>query len=212
MKRKNNILISNQEQYETELFLKDQLERGFNPRFMISFHYLHPSEMCWRTYETKNAYGFGDRIGFRSIYGFWNEVEMDKGMESRRNDYDCIIEDTYQIKNVLLKSLYGIKRLDKDWKNDLPNLFFFHEKGKTKLQYHTHLLMPETKVSNDINDLYDIFNTSIRKKRKCFSKWKRIHIREIDSPKKALSYLNKETNKFHNSLDYENSIFILPKT
>lgn len=210
--KENNILISNQEQHETELFLQDQLERGFNPRFMISFHYLHPSEMCWRTYETCNAYGFGNRIGFKSLYGFWKEVEMDKGMEHRRNDYESIIEDTSQIKNVLLKSLYGIKRLDKEWKYNFPNLFFFHEKGKSKLQYHTHLLMPETKVSNDVNDLYNIFNTSIRKKRKCFSKWKRIHIREIDSPKKALSYLNKETNQFHNSLDYENSIFILPKT
>jgi hypothetical protein len=55
-----------------------------------------------------------------------------------------------------------------------------------------------------------IWNNKLKKKRKCFSKY-HIHIREIDNPTIALQYVNKETSMKHNSLDYENSHFILPK-
>lgn len=202
----------NKEKTETELFLQNQLDLGFNPKWFVSIHYLHPTENCWRKYEDIKPLGFGSRIGFKSRYGFWNEVSMDNGLNYRRNDYDSLIDDTSQVKNVILKELYGIKRLNQDWKYDFPNLFFFQEKGKVKLQYHTHLLMPQNNCKYDtIEELYNSFNITIRRKRKCFSKWKTIHIREIDNPQKALSYVNKETNKFHNSLDYENSIFILPQ-
>ena len=202
----------NQEQEETQLFLEQQLNLGFKPKWFVSIHYLHPNEMCWRKYENIKPLGFGSRIGFQSKNGFWNEVEMDNALIARRNNYDKLIEDTSQVRNVILKSLYGINRLNQVWKCELPNLFFFHEKGKTKLQYHTHLLMPEENCKfNSVEDLTSYFNSLIRKKRKCFSKWKKIHIREIDNPSKALSYVNKETNQFHNSLDYQNSIFILPK-
>ena len=57
---------------------------------------------------------------------------MDNGLNYRRNDYDSLIDDTSQVKNVILKELYGIKRLNQDWKYDFPNLFFFQEKGKSK--------------------------------------------------------------------------------
>ena len=44
-------------------------------------------------------------------------------------DEDYFIEDTGQIKNVILKELYGIKRLNQTWKYEFPNLMFFYEKG-----------------------------------------------------------------------------------
>ena len=40
-------------------------------------------------------------------------------------DEDYFIEDTGQIKNVILKELYGIKRLNQTWKYEFPNLMFF---------------------------------------------------------------------------------------
>ena len=127
---------------------------------------------------------------------------------NRRNDYDAIVEDTSQIKNIILKYMYDIKRPNQDWKYDFPNLLFFHEKGLAKRQYHTHLLMPECKYDS-IQMLEFIWNNKLKKKRKCFSKYN-IHIREIDNPSIALEYVNKETSLKHNSLDYENSHFILP--
>jgi hypothetical protein len=205
--------MKNKEQFETELFLDNQLKLGFKPKWFITYHYQHPSENVRAIRETNNPFGFQDRIGFRTYGDMWNQVSSYNNMERKRNSYDSLIEDTSQIKNCILKYLYGINRLNQEWKHEFPNLFFFHEKGKVKLQYHTHLLIPEKNCKfNSGEDLYDAFNNSIRKRRKCFSKWKQIHIREIDNPRLALSYVNKETTMEHNSLDYENSIFILPNT
>ena len=205
------LMKTNQEQDETQLFLEYQLSLGFKPKYFVSFHYYHSTETSWKTIEEKKTLDFGNRIGFKCRNGFWNEVEIDKAIDRKRNDYDCIVKDTKHIKNTILKYLYGIKRLNQTWKYEFPNLFFFHEKGKVGLQYHTHLLMPEKnlKYKNE-KDLYNYLNSNLRRKSNCFSKWKTIHIREIDSPLKAVSYVNKETNKFHNSLDYQNSHFILP--
>ena len=51
-------------------------------------------------------------------------------------------------------------------------------------------------------------NTNLRNSHKAISKWKHIHIREVDDPLKAVAYVNKETKKNHYSLDYQNSILI----
>ena len=202
----------NKEKDETQLFLEYQLKLGFKPKYFVSFHYYHSTETSWKVIEDRKPLNFGNRIGFKCKNGFWNEVEKDKSIDRRRNDYDCIVQDTRHIKNTILKYLYGLKRLNQTWRYEFPNLFFFQEKGKVGLQYHTHLLMPEKNLKyNTTNDLYNYFNSNLRKKSFCFSKWKTIHIREIDNPQIALSYVNKETNKFHNSLDYENSNFILPQ-
>ena len=111
----------------------------------------------------------------------------------------------------MLKLFYGIKRLNQTWKHNFPNLLFFHEKGKTKLQYHTHLLLPETTAYNNVEDLLDCFNTTIRKSRKCLSKWKSIDVKEIDGRDKykVIGYLIKETCSKHISFDPFNSIPIL---
>ena len=205
--------MKNKEQFETELFLDNQLKLGFKPKWFITYHYHHPSETVRQIRETNNPFGFQDRIGFKAYGDMWNQVSSYNNMERKRNSFDSLIEDTSQIKNCILKYLYGINRLNQEWKYEFPNLFFFHEKGKVKLQYHTHLLITEKNCKfNSIEDLYDVFNNSIRKRRRCFSKWKQIHIREIDNPKLALSYVNKQTAMEYNSLDYENSIFILPNT
>ena len=59
-------------------------------------YYLHPTENCEK-YEDIKPLGFGSRIGFKSRYGFWNEVSMDNGLNYRRNDYDSLIDDTSQV-------------------------------------------------------------------------------------------------------------------
>ena len=205
--------MKNNEQFETELFLDNQLRLGFNPKWFITYHYKHPSENIKAIHETNNYLGFRDRISFKTYGDIWNQVSSYNNMERMRNSYESLIKDTSQIKNCILKYLYGINRLNQEWKKEFPNLFFFHEQGKVRLQYHTHLLIPEKNCRfSNIDDLYNAFNHSIRKKRKCFSRWKQIHIREIDNPKLALSYVNKETTMKHNSLDFTNSIFILPRT
>jgi len=59
-------------------------------------------------------------------------------------------------------------------------------------------------------DLKDVFNTTIRKSRKCFSKWKNIDVTPVSNKYDILGYLNKETNSKHISFDPHNSIPIVP--
>jgi hypothetical protein len=38
------MLMKNKEQFETELFLDNQVKLGFKPKWFITYHYKHPSE------------------------------------------------------------------------------------------------------------------------------------------------------------------------
>ena len=60
--------------------------------------------------------------------------------------------------------------------------------------------------------LIDVFNTTIRNSRKCFSKWKDIDVQEVKGEDKyeVIGYLNKETNSSHLSFDPYNSILPVP--
>lgn len=214
----SNLILNNQEEYdyhiETLLFLHHQVALGFNPKWFVTFHYKHPSERYKHRRETENEFGFGDRYGMDTASTLWNEIPRYKFYERKRSDADAVEKDTYEIRNVIAKELYGIKRINH--KDKFPPIFFFHELGKVKLQYHTHLLLPELNIRNNSfnlltqskEELEDAFHNIIRHKRKCFSIWKKIHIREIDNPFTAVSYVNKETSKHHTSLDWNNSIFL----
>ena len=59
-------------------------------------------------------------------------------------------------------------------------------------------------------DLKDVFNTTIRKSRKCFSKWKNIDVKPVSNKYEIIGYLNKETNSNYISFDPHNSIPIVP--
>ena len=105
---------------------------GFDPKWMISFHYYHPVEQGTLIKETDKPLDFGDRYCFKTKRDIWKEVPYYDYLVKRRNTEEKIYEDASQIKNVILKDLYGIKRLNQKWKYEFPNLFFFHEKGKPK--------------------------------------------------------------------------------
>ena len=153
---------------------------------------------------------FGDRYGYKYFGDLWKQNYNQK----KRSNVDIIYKNSGKIRNLLLKYLYNIKRLNQTWKYNFPNLLFFHEKGNVKLQYHTHLLLPDTYLHNSKEELLDTFNTSIRLRQKCFSKWKKIDIQEVDTADKysVIGYLNKETTSKHLSFDPYNSIVPLKKT
>ena len=217
----SNIILNNQEEYEFHIqtlqFLYDEINNGFEPSYFITFHYRHPAERYKAKQETKSELGIGDRFGLSNTKSIWNEIPSYKYYDKRRNDYDLIEEDTRIIRNILVKELYGIKRFNHIDK--LPLMFFFHELGKSKIQYHTHLLIPRFNTRNNdfhlkwdsVEELEFEFNKNIRHKAKCFSSWKHIHIREVDNPHNAVSYVNKETKKDHYSIDFNNSIFTKDK-
>ena len=200
----------NQYRYDSLLYLQEQLELGFDPKWLITYHYFTPEELLKVLRETENDHGFRDRYESKNL---WNQVARDKWIKRRREELDWIIKDTSQIKNLELKHIYGVSRLNNLDKYNIPPMLFFHEKGKVNLQFHTHQLMSH--VPEEFNDqevLEHLFNKKFRKKRKCFSIWKKIDVTKVYEPKGIIDYLVKETNINHLSLDHENSRVIHPYT
>ena len=209
---------TNKYKEETVGMLLHQLESGFNPQWVITYHYTHPYERVRAIKETNKPYGYKDRINYLTGGDMWKQVERDASMMRKRKSYSSLIKDTIEIQKVILQYLYDIKHPNKYWKYKLPPLFFFHEKGRKETKndnftYHTHLILPGVKEEyNDKTTLKDIFSTSIRKRRKCFSQWKEIDVTEIYEPKGAIDYVIKETNRNHTSFDFMSSLIIHPET
>tara|TARA_B100000287_G_C20597170_1_gene766578 strand:+ start:641 stop:1378 length:738 start_codon:yes stop_codon:yes gene_type:complete len=222
--------IRNQDQYDNHMamlqYLYQQVDLGFKPKWMISIHYKHPSEKernVPEMYKGKDGLPktrWGRKIIQKGQYNpqssLWHQVAEYQHQEDRRNDRDLTEDDNKHLKNLLLKKLFGINKRSQTWKPNYPkNLLFILEKGKVKLQYHLHILLPEI-VKQQNTDFYQTLQksdiqrvlNSNREKARCLSTWKRMHVEEIDNPHNAISYLNKETTGTHCSLDDKNSILI----
>jgi len=196
----------NKERTATQQFLEKQLANGFVPKWCITYHLHHPSEMLRPVKETNNPFGHKDRYGFNS--DLWNYLLQYEYLENQRTSYDAVVRDTQKIKNIILRKGYGIKRLNQTWKYEFPKMIFAHELGKFKHSYHTHLLLPKIiNKLNSVNTIEQFFHTHMRYKVKCISRWKSTDVREIYAPCNLLSYINKETMKNINAIDYQNSNF-----
>jgi hypothetical protein len=208
-----NLIINSQVDYDYYIavlnYLYNQINLGFKPKYLVSLHYQNPAEYCRPIRETNKTLGFGDRYGYKTSTPLWNSVSWDRFVEYNRNDIDLTTKNAGKVRNLILKIIYGVKRLNRPDKYEFPNLFFFHEKGKVKLQYHTHILLPDCNYDKD--ELLDIFNTSIRERCKCLSRWKKIDITDVKYDMYGMmGYVNKETNSLHTALDPINSIPIIP--
>ena len=66
------------------------------------------------------------------------------------------------------------------------------ERGKTKVQYHLHILIPEVpgKCKQDIRKA---LMEQIKPRVKCLSRWKKPEITDIIDKYNMLGYVNKET-------------------
>ena len=208
----NKWIIKNQTQYETAQYLMEQETNEFNPCFLVTFHYYHPDEndYCHKRHNNKT----NKKRFYNSL---WKEAARDAFVRRRRLNEFELIRDHTQIKNVILKELYGVKRLNKEYKYEMPYMLFFYEKGKSKVKYHTHLLLSYTAYfksgawrRSSLETLEEVFNNRIRPKRKCFSNWKNIHIEKINDVRGALSYCNKEPTSSNYSIDYQNSNLVTP--
>ena len=202
--------IKDQKQYDHHIamlvYLQEQLELGFNPKYLITYHLKHPRDYMKPIVENEQQYGHRERVSYRGGGNLWKGVGFDKFMHQMRNDYDFTVKDNKHIKNLIYKWLYGIKVINKDTR--LPRLMYFIEKGRVKLQYHIHILLSGKMLYDKEVDITDTLNSSIRKRAKCISETKPMHCQKVDKPGVALSYLNKEMSKEHLSLDTQNSLLI----
>ena len=210
--------LTNKNKEETFKMLTHQLDNGFMPQWFITYHYYHPYERIRPLKETNKPLGYKDRYGYRTGGDMWKQVNSDARMIRKRKSLTSLSKDSIEIQRVILQHLFDIKHPNKYWKYNLPPLFFFHEKGRKKIEndnftYHTHLIMPNVNEEyNDAETLLEVFDTSIRKRRKCFSHWKKIDVREIFEPQGALDYVIKETNHTNSSFDFMASLIIHPET
>ena len=83
---------------ETLFWLLDQLKRGVEPAYFVTFHYQHPSERVKQIRETNLEEGFGDRIGFIDLCGY----KYYKYWSNKRNCEDQLSKD-FIASDMLLK-------------------------------------------------------------------------------------------------------------
>jgi len=140
--------------------LREQFLRGFRPQWMLTFHYGNPYERGWRVAEKSPRWGY--KIpGNRSLM---MDVGVDNAITRRRNDEILVSRDATHIRNLLLRSIWNIKRLDSHDASSTP-MIFFHELGRERLQYHTHLLIANIPSKyNNSPSLLRLWHESIRPK------------------------------------------------
>lgn len=201
-----NVFIRHQKDYGYHMamlhYLKNQYNAGFKEGLLITMHYQHPTEHGWNLRETAKPLGHRDRYTFKTNRSIWNEVALYRHFEKHRNDLDLISQDARKVWNIMLKYLYGIKRVNQEWKDNFPHNLTFHEKGKVKLQYHTHWIIEKKGLLYDSPEsVGDVLKYYIKEKAQCASLWKPVHVERIYDMEGMMSYLNKETNYNHTSLD-----------
>ena len=192
------------------LYLRNLLDNNvINPTWLVTLHYTNDMDYIKPIKETDNPFGYKDRYGYKCFGDLWKQNINSK----RHKNLDHIYPNARKILNLVLKYLYGIKRLNQTWKKKHPNLLFFHELGKVKLNYHTHLILPKTdlfKTKGDQQELQDIFNTSIKERCKSMNKFRKVDVQWIEPEDKysVVGYLNKESKVTtnHLSLDPYNSL------
>jgi hypothetical protein len=171
--------------------LKQQLGRGADFYWMITFHYRNPMHRGWSKTESSHLLQSGSVNGLTRL----------------RNDYIQVSKDAKHIRNLMLKEIWGIKRLNKK-RTDGPVMIFFHEKG-AGLQYHTHLLINQTPQPYlSVESLENLWKNRIMPRAKCLSRSNSVDIRAVQSITGAFGYLTKEIGNRDNVIDYEASCLI----
>lgn len=210
-----NLMSHNKTKEYQELtsYLENQITLGLKPKWMVTLHYQSPYEHGRMVRETNKPLGFQDRFSVKTYGNIWSGSITDNYWLRRRNSLDLVMKDAGQLKNPILKELYGIKRIDRPDKYPHPHLFFFHEKGKLGLQYHTHILLPDEDIVLDTKEeIEGFFDGKMRDSRKCISRWKKVDVAPVSSAQGLMHYLSKETSRSSIALDFINSNPIIPLT
>ena len=169
-----------------------QLDDGFKPKWLISLHYQHPTEYAKPFKETNKPLGFGDRINFKTKRNIWYEDALYKYWDAKRKDEMQVAKDVKALKTEYCVTSIKLNDLI-DTTNTISPTFISLMKRKTKQKYHTHIVLPDTLCYNNQEELYDVFNTTIRNRLTSISTWKSIDVSAINSMYDIFGYLNKET-------------------
>jgi hypothetical protein len=135
----------NQERLGWVSYLLEDLCEGFQPRYMLSYHYKSPTEsgcsLYRRPLSSKNC-SAGPRARASSHQpSVLKQVSRYSALERRRNDPTVISRDACHTRNILKQKFWqhSVPRRERV----KPHLYFFHEHGTAGLQIHTHLLISQ---------------------------------------------------------------------
>lgn len=196
------------EQVELRGYLENQLNLGFQPRYMISYHFRSPEETCWRGKEQPNA--IATQARHRPRTSTWNQVGSYHYYQKRRNNPDLASTDNEHIKNLLIRRHFGHQRLDQWNKTKLPPMLFFLERGMG-VQLHGHLLIPQPLPEFDAHQsLAAEWKGYLPQHAKCLSRQRPADVRPVTDAAGIMGYLCKETSSGHVSLDFIASNLIKP--
>ena len=60
---RTNSIIKNRFKYEVLRYLDEQFSMGFNPRWLVTWHFYNPDELIKHQEEIRKLYGHGSRYG-----------------------------------------------------------------------------------------------------------------------------------------------------
>jgi hypothetical protein len=185
-------------------FLETQLESGFNPIWMLTFHYNNPYQRGWRVIEPGLMWGYK----LPKEKSLWQDVGADHAIISRRNDIIKVSADAAVIRNHLIRGAWGVNNLRKHDQSKSP-ILVFHERGRQQLQYHTHMLLSALPEQvNSESGIQEVWAKAIRPKVKCLSKTNELHVQKVYSPKNVIDYLTKEVTADFPVVDWNSSIIV----
>ena len=219
----------------TYKFLLEQIRRGFEAEWFVTLHFVHPDEFVKEEKETIRPYGFGERISFDSYGSHWNTIGAYESRIAATSSLNETSRNIKDIRNKILKNLYGVKRLDRLWNYKLEPILFFTEQGKNRYkkdkkdqEYHLHFALPKINPSIIFKNekhprpvtetILRIFLErdlkGLKRLNKSISLKKSIGVEEVDEwkggSKGLFHYLNKETDIENKNVDFMNSLLLVP--
>ena len=207
--------------YQESVFevLEQQIGRGFEPRWFVTYHYKQPSDdLVPEREKNSNRWGYrdSDRGCSDSELNFnqWNRSGAYTAKERIKNSREQVEMNTIEMRNRLLKMFYGVSKLDQYQKKkyNVKPMLFFHEQGRSKVKYHTHLVLGDTRLNlNTESHIQAIFNSELPRygmkgNIKCLAINKSIKVEHIYDQEGLFDYLNKETTPEEMSLDITGSL------
>jgi hypothetical protein len=127
-------------------YLWNHLAHGFSPRFMLTYHYSSPAESGCSLQQPPLSSKIPHQPTpptrtHRHQPSVFPRVAGYEAFERQRNDLDQISHHARLIRNLLNQEFWRQSQPNRRARIN-PSIFIFHELGRTKLQYHTHILIP----------------------------------------------------------------------
>ena len=182
----------------------DQFERGFHPRYMLTYHYRSPEETgC----TLRPRPGAATRRPVPRP-GAGGTLRRYQAIERQRQDLDAVSTNACRVRAVLHRVFRrGTPRAQR---LVLP-LLFWHEHGRAGLGYHTHLLLPHPPGPVlSAGELEQVWRSRVVPRVKTLSPARSgcdvLPLPDLGTALGQLIYVTKEASPTHNPFDCHASV------